>query len=93
MLKGWVYGMSGMCLKGMTPIHAAGGRRSGTKCNKWFLDVIENLYDETKSVLEIRYDERVNIQRREPHCWGTQQNCTLYQQLKVMTSISQDEVQ
>ena len=39
-------------LKGMTPFQAAGGRRSYTKCNKWFLDVIEDLDDETKSVLE-----------------------------------------
>ena len=38
-------------LKGMTPYQAAGARRSYTKCNKWFLDTILDLDEDTKAVL------------------------------------------
>ena len=41
-----------LSLKLMTPYQGAAGRRSYTKSNKWFLDVVEDLDEETKQVME-----------------------------------------
>ncbi len=38
-------------LKIMTPYQAAAARRSYTKCNKWFLDIVDDLDEETLNVL------------------------------------------